>query len=335
MDGGTSAHPFRRAVFLYAGGRPILRSTLRSTLQFGIVLLAAVGVGAFWIATAPRPAFAPSQAAELEQRGDPVRGKTVFDAGDCASCHTSPGQADRTRLGGGMALASPFGTLRPPNISPDPADGIGNWRTIDLANALMSGVAPDGRHYYPALPYTSYVRMTVTDVQDLMAYLRTLPPVSGKAPPHELPLPFKIRRLIGGWKLLFFDRSPLPPAPDRSAEWHRGRYLVEALGHCAECHSARNVFGGIKSGSRLAGGIDQELVGYDPNITPNGIGRWTEGEILRAITTGQTPELRQLGSSMEEVVENIAALPAGDQRAIAAYLATVPPRNSPDAVKER
>jgi mono/diheme cytochrome c family protein len=234
-----------------------------------------------------------------------------------------------------MALASPFGTLYPPNISPDIRDGIGRWRTIDLANALLSGVSPDGRHYYPALPYTSYVRMSVDDVKDLMAYLRTLTPVSGKTPPHELPFPFSIRRLIGGWKLVFFDRTPLPPEPDRDATWHRGRYLVEAVGHCAECHSARNVFGAIKQASRLAGGIDQELVGYDPNVTPTGIGHWSEDEILRAITTGQTPELRQLGGSMEDVVHNLAGLPASDQRAIAAYLVTLPRRTSPDAVRER
>ena len=177
--------------------------------------------------------------------------------------------------------------------------------------------------------------MSVQDVKDLMAYLRTLPPVAGKTPPHELPFPFSIRRLVGGWKLFFFDRRPLLPEPGRDAIWHRGRYLVEVVGHCAECHSARNLFGAIKEDSRLAGGIDQESVGYDPNITPAGIGHRSEDEILHAITTGQTPELRQLGSSMEDVVENIAGLPSADQRAMAAYLVTLLPRTSPDAVRER
>jgi mono/diheme cytochrome c family protein len=312
-----------------------LHVTTAKAVTLGVILFVLAGGVGFWIATAPRPAFPESQAASLDQGGDPVRGEVVFLAADCGSCHVSPGQSDRRRLGGGMALASPFGILYPPNISPDDRDGIGHWRTIDLANALLSGVSPDGRHYYPALPYTSYARMSVGDVKDLMAYLRTLPPVSGKTPPHELPFPFSIRRLIGGWKLFFFDRTPLPPEPDRDANWHRGRYLVEALGHCAECHSARNVLGAIKEQSRLAGGIDQEVVGYDPNITPAGIGDWSQDDILRAITTGQTPELRQLGSSMEDVVQNIAELPAFDQRAIAAYLVTVPPRTSPDAVQER
>jgi mono/diheme cytochrome c family protein len=307
----------------------------RRLIVFGLIVLVIAGSAAAWIVTAPRPAFDQSQAAELERGGDAARGKIVFDAGDCASCHATPGQPDRRNLGGGLALAAPVGILRPPNISPDLQDGIGRWRTIDLANALMSGVAPNGRHYYPALPYTSYVRMQVQDVKDLMAYLRTLPPVSGKAPPHEIALPFRFRRMLGAWKLLFLDRTPLDPAPDRDAAWHRGRYLVEVLGHCAECHSARNLFGAIKSDSRLAGGIDLELVGYDPNITRARIGHWSEEEILRALTTGQTPELRQIGGAMEEVVQNIAALPPDDQKAIAAYLATVPPRSSPDAVRER
>jgi mono/diheme cytochrome c family protein len=154
-----------------------------------LVLLAAAGGSAAWVLTGPRPAFTATQAAALEQGGDATRGKLVFDAGDCASCHTSPGQPDRLRLGGGLALGSPFGTFFPPNISPDPRDGTGRWRTIDLVNALMSGVSPDNRHYYPALPYTSYAHMRIQDVQDLMAYLRTLPPVQGRTRQHDLPFP--------------------------------------------------------------------------------------------------------------------------------------------------
>src|SRR5207237_14746 len=123
------------------------------------------------------------------------------------------------RLGGGLALASPFGTLRIPNISPDLKDGIGAWRTIDLANALLSGVSPAGEHYYPALPYPSYVRMTIDDVRDLRAYLRTLTPVAGRAPPHELPPAFRIRRLIGVWKFLFFDRAPFAPDASHDEIW--------------------------------------------------------------------------------------------------------------------
>jgi mono/diheme cytochrome c family protein len=303
---------------------------------FGLLVLLAAGAAALaWWITEPRPAFAEADAASLDQGGDPARGKDVFNAADCASCHASPGQPDRQRLGGGLALASPFGTFFPPNISPDPNDGIGRWRTIDLANALMSGVSPRGEHLYPALPYTSYAHMRVEDVKDLMAYLRTLPAVAGQAPAHDLPFPFTIRRMVGVWKFLYLDRSPVRPDPARDEAWNRGQYLVEALGHCAECHSARNMLGAIKSSSRLAGGQDQEGVGFVPNITPAGIGYWSNEDIVETLTTGHTPQLRRIGSSMADVVTDTASLKLSDRQAIAAYIRSVPARHSPDAVKER
>jgi mono/diheme cytochrome c family protein len=234
-----------------------------------------------------------------------------------------------------MELASPFGTFFPPNISPDPNDGIGRWRTIGLANALMSGVSPSGQHLYPALPYTSYAHMRVEDVKDLMAYLRTLPPVPGRTPRHDLPFPFTIRRLIGFWKFLCLDRTPIRPKPARGEAWNRGRYLVEAVGHCAECHSARNLLDAIKPSSRFAGGQDQEGVGFVPNITPAGIGNWSSEDIVEALTSGRTPRLRQIGSSMADVVTDTASLPRSDRQAIAVYIRSLPARSSPDAVKTR
>jgi len=295
----------------------------------GGAAVAAAGRGgaAGWFVTEPKPAFPESQAATLERPGDPEHGRLVFAAGDCASCHVRPGQKDRTNLGGGLALASPFGTLRVPNISPDPNDGIGRWRTIDLANALMSGVSPTGEHYYPALPYVSFVHMTVGDLRDLMAYLRTLPPVSGKAPPHEMSFPFTVRRLVGFWKLLFFDRSPL--GSEGSATVQRGRYLSEALAHCAECHSSRNTLGGIKPSTRLAGGVDGEGTGWVPNITPSRIGDWSDDELVTLLRTGVTPKGNRIGSTMVGVGMNLSTLPESDVRAIAAYLRTVPPRPTP------
>ena len=300
-----------------------------------LVTLAATAAAAAWVLTKPRPAFDAIQAAALEHGVDAERGKVIFEAGDCASCHASPGQPDRLRLGGGLALGSPFGTFFPPNISPDPSDGIGRWRTIDLANALMSGVSPDGQHYYPALPYTSYAHMRVQDVKDLMAYLRTLPQVQGRPPQHDLPFPFSIRRLIGFWKLLYLDRRPIGSDPARDPEWNRGRYLVEAVTHCAECHSARNLANAIVESSRFAGGYDQEGAGYVPNITPFGIGHWSRADMVRVLTDGHTPESRQIGSSMADVVSNTADLPLADREAIATYILALPARHSPDAVKER
>lgn len=255
-----------------------------------------------------------------------ARGKRIFDAGQCASCHASPGQPDRLRLGGGLALGSPFGNFYPPNISPDPRDGIGRWQGIDLANALMSGVSPEGQHYYPALPYVSYARMRAEDVRDLMAYLRSLPPVSGRTPPHALPFPLTIRRGVGLWKLLFLDSTPIVDDASRDPQWNRGRYLVEALAHCAECHSPRNLFYAVKSSARFAGGPDQEGTGYIPNITPHAIGAWSEDQLVEILTSGRTPDLRVVGSSMDDVVRNMAALPEEDRRAIAVFIRALPPR---------
>jgi mono/diheme cytochrome c family protein len=299
----------------------------------GVATMIVLGTAA-WVASAPRPIF-PAAVRGFDEAGDLGRGKRVFDAADCASCHASPGQPDNLRLGGGMSLASPFGTLYPPNISPDPIDGIGRWSTRDLANALLSGVSPSGAHYYPAFPYTSFTHMRLEDVRDLAAYLRTLPPVSGRTPPHDLPFPFSIRRAVGLWKWLYFVPGTIPPDPSRGAAWNRGRYLAEAVSHCAECHSPRDMLGGIRSASRYAGGQDPEGVGYDPNITPAGIGHWSREDLIRVLTDGMTPDLRIVGGSMRSVVENTSQLPETDRAAIAEYTASLPPRQSPDAVRRR
>jgi len=301
-----------------------VRLALAALLFIGLCL----GV-AGWLLSAPRPAFAENQAAAVEQPGDPQRGRLVFDEGDCASCHASPGQSDRLRLGGGLRLASPFGDFRVPNISPDPQDGIGRWRTIDLANALLSGVSPSGGHYYPVFPYTSFAHMRVEDVRDLMAYLRTLPPVKNRPPPHEIPFPFTLRRAIGLWKLLYSDRSPIRDDPARDAQWNRGRYLVESLAHCAECHSSRNLFSAIRPETKFAGGPDPEGVGFVPNITPAAIGKWSAADIAAVLTTGHTPDLRSVGSSMAGVVASTALLPQADRDAIAVYIKSLPPRPTP------
>jgi hypothetical protein len=152
-----------------------------------------------------------------------------------------------------------FGTFRPPNISPDPDYGIGSWRTVDLANALMSGVSPSGQHYYTALPYDDYAHMSTDDLRNLMAYLRTLPPVKDKLPPHELTFPMTIRRLVGFWKLIYLDQSPIEHDPSRDPDWNRGHYLVEALGHRDECY--------IRGGAAYVDALDQPLQRRaDPSI---------------------------------------------------------------------
>lgn len=281
-----------------------------------------------WVLSAPHPAFSEEKVPSSSARRCGPRRRRVR----CRRLRVLPRlarPAGPPSAGRGLALASPFGTFHVPNISPDPEDGIGGWRTIDLANAVMSGVSPDRRHYYPALPYVDYTHMQVEDLRDLMAYLRTLPPVRNRTPPHELPFPLTIRRLVGFWKLLYFDLSPNAAEPSNSSPWSRGHYLVEALGHCAECHSSRNLLGAIEPSTRFAGGPDQEGVGFVPNITPFGIGNWSEDDIQRTLHDGMTPGGRAIGSTMADIVTDIAALPQSDQKAIAVYIKSLPSRPTP------
>jgi len=299
------------------------------TRWIALLFAAAVaGAGAFWVLSAPRPAITEKEAASLEG-GDAAKGRLVFAAGDCASCHATPGQPDRLSLGGGMALASPFGSLYVPNISPDPVDGIGKWRAADLGNALLAGVSPGGQHYYPAFPYTTFAHMERSDVRDLMAYLRTLQPVRNRPPPHDIGFPLSIRRFVGLWKLLYFDRSPIVAEAGRDPAWNRGRYLVEGVTHCAECHSSRNLAGAIIESTRFAGGQDPEGVGFAPNITPGAIASWSAEDIVRILTDRHTPEGREVGSSMDPVVTNTAMLSDEDRRAIALYIKSLPARPTP------
>ena len=178
------------------------------------VVAAVIGLFVFWVLTIP--ATVPASA--LPQRQPNLEnGQTMFYAGGCASCHATPGQDDKTKLGGGFALKSPFGTFYAPNISPDRNDGIGKWSEPDFVSAMVKGTAPDGSHLYPAFPYASYQRMRYDDIRDLFAYLKTLPAVQGKAKPHELPFPFNIRRTLGVWKFLFLDGKPFQPDASKDA----------------------------------------------------------------------------------------------------------------------
>ena len=301
-----------------------------STVFTAAALALVAGAVGFWVLTAPATyAAIRGNAAEAEPAGprNLENGRELFFAGGCASCHATPGQDDRTALGGGMALTSPFGTFYPPNISPDPNDGIGRWTLGAFLGAMQKGVSPDGYHYYPAFPYAAYQNMTSADLADLFAFIRTLPHVKGRAPDHDLPFPFNVRRGVGLWKLAFLDGKPLAPDASKSAEWNRGRYLVEAAGHCAECHSPRNLAGAIEPDRRFAGGPNPEGKGTVPNITPHetGIGSWSKEEIAELLKTGFTPDFDSVGGSMAPVIRNTSQLTDADRFAMAEYLKGLPP----------
>jgi mono/diheme cytochrome c family protein len=283
------------------------------------------GAAGFWFASAPQTL--PEAALAALPAGDAARGETWFWAGGCASCHASEGAKgdDRLRLGGGRGLVTDFGTFSVPNISPHPADGIGSWSAADFANAMLRGVAPGGVHLYPAFPYPSYARMRPEDVADLWAYLGTLPPVAGEAPPNELTFPFNLRRGLGLWKRVFLSDAPVAQVDASDPKVARGRYLVEGPGHCGECHTPRNFAGALDLTRWLGGAPNPEGRGRIPNISPSGaFGDWTEADIAYFLESGFTPDFDSVGGSMVAVQENIAMLDGSDREAIAAYLKAIP-----------
>jgi len=294
------------------------------------MVAAVIGLAVFWWLTIPAvvsPDLLPAYAPDL------ANGLTTFNAGGCSSCHAVPGQPDRLKLGGGLAVPSPFGTFYVPNISPDMSDGIGRWTEANFVTAVRKGTSPAGTHYFPAFPYTSYKHARLEDIRDLFAYLKTLASVSGKVRDHDVPFPFNIRRNIGIWKWLFVDGKPFTPDAARSASWNRGAYLVNGLGHCAECHSPRNLLGGIIAAQRFAGGPNPEGEGWVPNITSKGLDEWSAKDIAYFLETGQTPDGDSAGGAMVRVIRNTSQLSPQDRDAIADYLKSLPPVDGPPRPK--
>lgn len=293
-----------------------------------LFVLAILGVAGFFVLTSPITWSLTHPARDVADNSPPDldNGQVMFVASDCATCHATPGQENHLKLGGGRALDTVFGRFYMPNISPDEKDGIGNWTLEQFTRAVREGVGAEAQNLYPAFPYTSYQRMTANDIRDMFAYIKTLEPVSGKAPDHALKFPFNIRRGVGVWRLFFLDGQPLSPMQAENPLLERGRYLVEGPGHCAECHSPRNFMGVIKSGMRYGGGVTPDGTGYFPNISQDetGIRFWAANSIVNYLKTGKSPINKIAGSDMAEVIENTKKLPLEDLQAMAAYLKTVP-----------
>jgi mono/diheme cytochrome c family protein len=298
-------------------------------------LLCILGFGGYLVLTAPFAWEALHPKRDVADAGPPdlANGHSLFYAGSCGTCHASPAQNDATRVGGGLALRSGFGTFYMPNISPDPTDGIGAWTTAQFVRAVREGVSNVGENEYPALPYTSYQRMTANDLRDLFGYIKTLPPVAGKVRDNDLKFPFTMRRGVGLWKLVFLDGNPLVAPSGKSPAWERGQYLVEGPGHCAECHSPRGLEGQLITDKRFSGGPSPDGDGYVPNITQDdtGIGYWSQHEIADYLDIGVTPINTKAGRSMAAVVANMAHLSAGDRAAIAEYIKGLPSIDAPNA----
>jgi len=250
------------------------------------------------------------------------RGEYIFNLGGCASCHT---MENGESLAGGLKMETPFGDFYTPNISPDKTTGIGGWSDEDFIRAMTEGESPDGEHYYPSFPYTSYSKMKRQDLLDLKQYLDVQPAINQSNKEHDLKFPFSMRKFLVVWKFLNFDTEPFRSNPGKSKAWNRGAYIVNGPGHCAECHSARNMLGGLQADNFLKGnpeGPDGEAV---PGLTRekgNRVSDWSQDDLLFSLTIGMLPDGDFLGGSMGHVIENTTSkLSEADLKAIVEYLA--------------
>ncbi len=267
------------------------------------------------------PAFSISSA---HAQGDAKRGQYLVKAGGCVGCHTVDTKG-AVQFSGGRALKTPFGTFYGPNITPHPEAGIGRWSEADFMRAMRHGERPDGENYFPAFPYPSFTRITDNDLHDLWAYLQTLPPSDRRNQAHDLRFPFGWRLLVTAWKWLFFTPGPAPVDAARTANLNRGAYLVDALGHCGECHTPRNFIGGPRRDRLLAGGKGPEGKGI-PNLTPTRLKKLKDAELKDFLLTGITADGDVAAESMGEVVTNTTSqLTPEDLAAMIAYLRTLPP----------
>jgi len=273
------------------------------------------------VATSPPPASAQSQT------DDPrlSRGEYVFKISGCKHCHTAE---NGEQLAGGRALETPFGIFYTPNITAHKTAGIGAWSSDDFQRALHHGVAPDGSDYYPAFPYTSYTRMLAEDVRALHVYILSLPVSEQPNRTHELAWFVNWRFAARAWKWLFFDGGEFQQRTTLSAQQNRGAYIAEALAHCAECHTPRDVFGALRTDMAYAGnpqGPEDELV---PNITSHettGIGDWSQAALQEFLKFGELPDGEYTAGSMDPVIEGIRHLTPEDREALIDYLLTLPP----------
>lgn len=290
-------------------------------ILFTLLVLALIAGGAFFALTTPAR-VAPEEIAGLT--GDPVAGEPVFWAAGCAACHAADDASgeDRLILSGGQRLVSEFGTFVAPNISMDAEHGIGDWSLEDFVTAVAHGTSPDGRHYYPAFPYASYHLAERQDLVDLWAFWQTLPASDVPSQPHELSFPFTIRRGVGLWNALHVSDDFVLDAPLSEEEAH-GRYLVEALAHCAECHTPRDATGGLDRSRWMEGAPNPSGRGTIPALTPDEL-TWSVDEIAAYLNDGFAPDFDTAGGSMTAVVLNLSNLTPDDRRAIALYLKALP-----------
>ena len=264
---------------------------------------------------------APSLAASA---GNPQRGEYLVAAAGCVGCHTA-NQKSAIPFAGGRALKTPFGTFYGPNITPHRDAGIGKWSEADFIRAMRHGIRPDGANLYPAFPYPSFTKIIDADLRDMWTYLQSLPPSNRPSKPHELRFPFGWRFAVSAWKWLFFSPGPFREIAGAGPTVNRGAYMVQALSHCGECHTPRNLLGAPRKDRFLAGGrdFDDKRV---PNITPKGLELWSDANLREFFRTGTTPDGDTVAEAMDEVIRNTTSkLTEADIAGLIAYLRALPP----------
>jgi mono/diheme cytochrome c family protein len=246
------------------------------------------------------------------------RGQYLVAAGDCMSCHLREGGEP---FAGGLGLKTPFGLIYSSNITPDPQTGIGAWTSEQFYRAMHDGKGAHGENLYPAFPYPWFRRASRADDDAIFAYLKTTPAVNYTPPQNQLPFPVSIRSMVGAWNLLFFDSHDFQTDPSQSAEWNRGAYLVNGLGHCGGCHTPKNTFGADKSRQALYGGDLDNWVA--PDLTSNtrtGLGRWNIEDITEFLRTGRNAHAAAGGAMADVITYSTSLMNDDDRRAIATYL---------------
>jgi len=259
------------------------------------------------------------------------RGEYLARAGDCVACHTAP---DGREFAGNRPMPTPFGSLFAPNITPDEETGIGRWTSDDFYRMMHTGVSRDGALMYPAMPFASYTKVTRADSDAIYAYLMSVPPVKQVNRPHELRFPFNKRDLLLGWRTLYFKEGEYVPDPAQSAQWNRGAYLVEGLGHCAMCHTAINALGGSSESKAFEGGMIPNQNWYAPSLTSNheaGLGNWEIKDIADLLQVGASRRATVYGPMAEVVYNSLQYLSNDDIEAMAIYLKALPQRDSEPA----
>jgi mono/diheme cytochrome c family protein len=309
---------------------------LRNSGRASIVQVLAIGIAALMLVALAVAFFVRQRASGEPSAGkaDAARGEYLAAAGDCRSCHTMKGGKP---YAGGRPIQTPFGTLYTPNITPDPETGIGKWSPDDFWRALHEGKSKDGSLLYPPFPYTNYTKVTRGDSDAMAAFFKTVPPVRQANKPPEMSFPYDKRALLAPWRALYFKEGEYRDDPKQTAEWNRGAYLVQGLGHCNACHAARNALGAVTQ-EQTEGGLIPVLNWYAPSLTSNretGLGTWDIAEIVMLLKTGVSDRSAVFGPMAEVVHESLQYLTEADLAAMAVYLKSQRQDEQPDAGGQR